>query len=59
MKRRVYKVEVQEVLSRTIEKDALTAKSAREKAEQMYKNQQIVLDESDYIGKSIKIVSKK
>lgn len=58
MKRRVYKVEVQEVLSRTIEIDALTAKSAREKAEQMYKNQQIVLDESDCIGKSIKIVSK-
>lgn len=58
MKRRVYKVEVQEVLSRTIEIDALTAKSAREKAEQMYKNQQIVLDKSDYIGKSIKIVSK-
>lgn len=58
MKRRVYKVEVQEVLSRTIEIDALTAKSAREKAEQMYKKQHIVLDESDYIGKSIKIVSK-
>lgn len=55
MKEKIYKIEVQEFLSRIIEIKALTAKSAREKAEEMYRNQQIVLDDGDFVCKHIKL----
>lgn len=56
MGKRIYKIEVQEILSRTIEIEASTAKSAREKVEEMYGNQEIILDGDDFKEKSIKIV---
>ena len=56
MGKRVYQIEVQEVLSRTIEVESFTAKSAREKAEEMYRNQEIILGGEDFKEKSIKIV---
>lgn len=58
MKEKIYKIEVQEFLSRIIEIKALTAKSAREKAEEMYHNQQIVLDDGDFVCKHIKLATK-
>lgn len=54
MVKRIYKIEVQEILSRTIEIESSTAKSAREKVEEMYRNQD--LDGNDFKGESIKIV---
>lgn len=56
MVKRIYKIEVQEILLRTIEIESSTAKSAREKVEEMYRNQEIVLDGNDFKGESIKIV---
>lgn len=56
MGKRIYKIEVQEILSRTIENESSTAKSAREKVEEMYRNQEIILDGDDFKEKSIKIV---
>lgn len=56
MGKRIFKIEVQEILSRTIEIESSTAKSAREKVEKMYRNQEIILDGDDFKEKSIKIV---
>lgn len=56
MKKKIYKVEVQEILSRIIEVEASTAKAAREKAEEMYRQQQIVLDDGDFVSKHIKVI---
>ena len=56
MGNRIFKIEVQEILSRTIEIESSTAKSAREKVEEMYRNQEIILDGDDFKEKSIKIV---
>lgn len=56
MGKRIFKIEVQEILSRTIEVESSTAKSAREKVEEMYRNQEIVLGGDDFKEKSIKIV---
>lgn len=56
MVKRIYKIEVQEILSRTIEIESYTAKSAREKVEEMYRNQEIILGGDDFKEKSIKIV---
>ncbi len=56
MGKRFYKIEVQEILSRTIEIESSTAKSAREKVEEMYSNQEIILGGDDLKDKSIKIV---
>lgn len=58
MKKNVYKIEIQEFLSRTIEVESSTAKAAREKVEEMYRQQQIVLDDSDFVEKHIKVVGK-
>lgn len=56
MGKRIYKIEVQEILSRTIEIESSTAKSAREKVEEMYRNQEIILGGDDFKEKSIKIL---
>ena len=56
MGKRIYKIEVQEILSRTIEIESSTAKSAREKVEELDSNQEIILGGDDFKDKSIKIV---
>ena len=48
-----YRIEVTEVLSRTIETDADSEDAAVEMVRQMYRNYDIILDASDYVGTEI------
>ena len=43
-----YRVEVMEVLSRIVETEAMSEKDAVEKVRQMYRNCELILDDSDY-----------
>ena len=45
-----YKIEVQEVLSEIIEIEAISLIDAIEKVEQLYKNEDIVLDHNNHIS---------
>jgi hypothetical protein len=48
-----YKIEIREELSRVIDIDAENLHDALDKAREMYKNEEIVLDVSDYLGVDI------
>ncbi len=45
---KTFSIEVLEVLSRTVEVEALNRKDAIERVSKMYHNSEIVLDDSDY-----------
>ena len=44
-----YRIEVMEILSRTIETEAENEEEAVEKVRKMYRNCEIILDASDYV----------
>lgn len=48
-----YKIEIQEHLSRIIEIEAPTAEEAIDKAREMYKAEEIVLDGDDWVEREI------
>ena len=48
-----YKIEIQEHLSRVIEIEALSAEEAIDKAREMYRAEEIVLDGDDWVGTEI------
>ena len=48
-----YKIEIQELLSRIIEIKAPSAQEAIDKAREMYRAEEIVLDSGDYVGTEI------
>ena len=48
-----YKIEIQEHLSRVIEIEALSAAEAIDKAREMYRAEEIVLDGDDWVGTEI------
>ena len=50
------KVEVTEILQRIVEVDADDVKDAIDKVEELYKNEDIILDYSDYISTEFKVV---
>ena len=50
-----YSIEVMETLSRIVEVEAANEDEATEKVRQMYRNCQIVLDDSDYIQTEISV----
>lgn len=45
-----YKIKVQETLERIVEVEASSIDEARGKVEEMYNNEEIVLDYSDFVG---------
>lgn len=45
-----YKIKVQETLERIVEIEASSIDEARDKVEEMYNNEEIVLDYSDFVG---------
>lgn len=49
----IYKIEIQEPLSRIIEIKASSAEEAIDKVREMYKNEEIVLDGDDCVGREI------
>lgn len=53
-----FKIEVQEFLSRIIYVKANTKDEAISKVHQMYRNEEIVLDSSDYVTTEIEIFPK-
>lgn len=48
-----YKIKVQETLERIVEVEASSIDEARDKVEEMYNNEEIVLDYSDFVGKEM------
>jgi len=50
-----FRVEITETLSRTIETEAESEDDAVEKVRQMYRNCDIILDDSDYIETEISV----
>lgn len=50
-----YKIEVKETLSRIIEIEAKSIEEALLKVEEMYKNEEIILDSNDFIDAEILI----
>ena len=48
-----YKIEIQELLSRIIEIEARSAEEAIDEAREMYRAEEIVLDEDDWVGTEI------
>jgi hypothetical protein len=50
-----FRVEITETLSRTIETEAESEDDAVEKVRQMYRNCDIILDDSDYIETEIRV----
>ena len=50
-----YRVEVTEILSRTIEMEAESEDAAVKKVRQMYRNCDIILDASDYVETEISV----
>ena len=48
-----YKIEIQELLSRIIEIEAPSAEEAIDKAREMYRAEEIVLDADDWVGTEI------
>ena len=49
-----YKIEIQELLSKVIEIEASSAEEAIDKAREMYRAEEIVLDADDWVGTEIK-----
>ena len=45
-----YKIKVQEILERIVEVEASSIDEARDKVEELYNNEEIVLDYSDFVG---------
>lgn len=54
-----YKIEIQELLSRVIEIEASSAEEAIDKAREMYRAEEIVLDGDDYVDTEIIVVENK
>lgn len=52
---KTFEIEITELLSRIIEVEAETENEAFEKVKEMYQNEKIVLDSSDYVDTEIKI----
>lgn len=50
------KVEITEILQRTVEVDAEDLKDAINKVEELYKNEEIILDYSDYISTEFNVI---
>lgn len=50
-------VEIKEVLARVVEIEANSKEEALEKASQMYYNEEIVLDDGDFIGQKITYIT--
>ena len=50
----IFKTEITETLQRTIEVEAENERDALQKVKEMYKNEEIVLDSSDFVGVEIK-----
>ena len=50
----IFKTEITETLQRTIEVEADNEGDALRKVKEMYKNEEIVLDSSDFVGVEIK-----
>lgn len=50
-------VEIKEVLARLVEIEANSKEEALEKASQMYHNEEIVLDDGDFIGQKITYIT--
>ena len=50
-------VEIKEVLARVVEIEANSKEEALEKASQMYHNEEIVLDDGDFIGQKITYIT--
>ena len=48
-----HKIKVQETLERIVEVEASSIDEARDKVEEMYNNEEIVLDYSDFVGKEM------
>ncbi len=48
-----YKINIKEILSRTVEIEAETEQEALEIAFKQYKNEEIILDDSDYSGNPV------
>ena len=48
-----HKIEIKETLSRIIEIEAASAEEAIDKAREMYRAEEIVLDEDDWVGTEI------
>ena len=46
----IFKTEITEILQRTIEVEAENEGEALRKVKEMYKNEEIVLDSSDFVG---------
>lgn len=53
-----FKVEITEILQRQLEVEAPSKEDALRQIEQMYKEQEIILDSSDYKDCSIKLLNK-
>lgn len=49
----MFKIEIQEILSKTINIQAQNIEEALEKVNQMYRMEEIVLDYSDFVDKKI------
>lgn len=54
-----YRINITETMSRTIETEADSDKIAMEKVKMMYRNCDIVLDASDYVGTEFSVISEK
>ena len=54
-----YRINITETMSRTIETEADSDKIAMEKVKLMYRNCDIVLDASDYVGTEFSVKSEK
>ena len=54
-----FKIEVQEFLSRIIEVEANSSDEAISKVQEMYRNEEIVLDSEDFVSTEIDIFPKK
>lgn len=51
-----YKIKVQETLERIVEVEASSIDEARDKVEELYNNEEIVLDYSDFVDVNIELV---
>ncbi len=49
----IHKIEIQETLSRIVEIEASSAQEAIDKAREMYRAEEIVLDADDWVGTEI------
>lgn len=48
--KRIYKIEIEELLQRVVEIEAENANEAISKAKEKYRNEEYVLDENDFKG---------